>query len=231
MRGRPLRDTAVGDRAELTRVAAAGDVAEFIDSIGDRNPIHQDHEYAASTRFEKPIVPGMWTAALISAVLGTKLPGPGCIYVSQQIAFTRPVHFGDRITARVEVVERLPDRNRVRLKTVCLNQEGEEVLVGEALLSPPKQAVVYTRRETGPAQVAHWALQPTLWAAHAAGAWARLGAAWVSAWGRESAAAAPRRRLDDDPGGDARTAPGNRLGAAAAPTDAERADTGRRRRS
>lgn len=206
MRGRPLQDMAVGDRAELTRVATAGDVAEFIDSIGDHNPIHQDHEYAASTRFEQPIVPGMWTAALISAVLGTKLPGPGCIYVGQQIAFTRPVYFGDRITARVEVAALLPDRNRVRLKTVCVNQAGEEVLVGEALLSPPKHPVVYLRREQGPARVAHWALQPTLWAAHAAGAWARLGAAWVSTW------------------------QGDRLGKAAAP-DAERADSGRRSRS
>jgi acyl dehydratase len=182
MRGRPLQDMAIGDSAELTRVATAGDVAEFIDSIGDHNPIHQDYEFAAATRFEKPIVPGMWTASLISAALGTQLPGPGCIYVGQQIAFTRPVYFGDRITARVEVVERLPDRNRVRLKTVCVNQEGQEVLVGEALLSPPKQVVAYIRRETGPAQVAHWALQPTLWAAHTTSAWARLGTAWVSAW-------------------------------------------------
>ena len=188
MRGHPLKDMAVGDTAEMTRVASPGDVAEFIDSIGDHNPIHQDHEYAASTRFGRPIVPGMWTAALISAVLGTRLPGPGCIYVSQQIKFTRPVYFGDRITARVEVVERLEDRNRVKLKTVCVNGDREEVLVGEAVLSPPKRAVAYVRRETGPARVAHWTLQPTLWAAHAAGAWARLGTAWVSAWQGE-----PRR--------------------------------------
>ena len=79
-------------------------------------------------------------------------------------------------------MERLEDRNRVRLKTVCVNQEGQEVLVGEALLSPPKQAVAYIRRETGPARVAHWTLQPTLWAAHTTSAWARLGTAWVSAW-------------------------------------------------
>lgn len=191
MRGHPLQDMAVGDTAELTRVAAPGDVAEFIDSIGDHNPIHQDREYAASTRFGKPIVPGMWTAGLVSAVLGMKLPGPGCIYVSQQIAFTRPVYVGDRITARVEVVERLADRNRVRLRTVCVNGDGDEVLAGEAVLSPPKQAVAYTRRETGPARVAHWALQPTLWAAHTAGAWARLGAACVSAWHGETRGTGP----------------------------------------
>ena len=188
MRGRPIQEIAVGDAAELTRVASPGDVAQFIDSVGDHNPIHHDHAYAAATRFGKPIVPGMWTASLISTVLGTRLPGPGCIYVSLQIAFTRPVYFGDRITARVEVVERLPDRNRVRLKAVCTNQERREVLVGESVLAPSKTAVAYTRRETGPARVAHWALQPTLWAAQATGAWARLGAAWVSAWHRK-----PRR--------------------------------------
>ena len=149
MRGRSIQEIAVGDTAELTRVAAPGDVAQFIDSVGDHNPIHQDHAYAASTRFEKPIVPGMWTASLISTVLGTQLPGPGCVYVSLQISFTRPVYFGDRVTARVEVVERLPDRNRVRLRAVCTNQEQQEVLIGETVLSPSKTAVVYTRREAG----------------------------------------------------------------------------------
>ena len=182
MRGHSIQEIAVGAAAELTRVASPGDVAQFIDSVGDHNPIHHDHAYAASTRFERPIVPGMWTASLISTVLGTQLPGPGCVYVSLQIAFTRPVYFGDRVTARVEVVERLPDRNRVRLKAVCTNQEHEEVLTGETVLSPSKTPVVYTKRETGPAQIAHWAVQPALWAAQATSAWARLGAAWVSAW-------------------------------------------------
>jgi len=165
---------AVGDAAELTRVASAGDVAEFVDSIGDANPIHHDHDYAATTRFERPIVPGMWTAGLMSAVLGTRLPGPGSIYVSQQITFTRPVYFGDTITARVEVVERLVERRRVRLSTVCVNQRGEEVLVGEALLSPPKTVVAYTERKVGSAAVTQLAAQPWLWAAQAAGAWARM---------------------------------------------------------
>ena len=193
MRGHPIQELAVGDSAELTRVANPGDVAGFIDSVGDRNPIHQDHAYAASTRFEKPIVPGMWTASLVSNVLGTQLPGPGCIYISLQTTFTWPVYFGDRITVRVEVVERLPERNRVRMKAVCTNQDDREVLVGESVLSPPKKAVVYTRPEIGSAQVARWALQPSLWAAQAAGAWARLGADWVSAWQEK-----PRRARSND---------------------------------
>jgi len=182
VRGRPLDEMAVGDAAELTRVASAGDVAEFVDSIGDHNPIHHDHDYAATTRFERPIVPGMWTAGLMSAVLGTRLPGPGSIYVSQQITFTRPVYFGDTITARVEVVERLVERRRVRLSTVCVNQRGEEVLVGEALLSPPKTVVAYTERKVGSAAVTQLAAQPWLWAAQAAGAWARMNTSLLASW-------------------------------------------------
>ena len=182
MRGRPIDDMAVGDAAELSRVATPGDVAEFIDSIGDYNPIHHDHDYAATTRFKKPIVPGMWTASLISAVLGTQLPGPGSIYLSQQIAFTGPVYFGDRITARAEVIERLVERNRVRLQTVCVNQRGQWVLSGEALLLPPKTMVSYPTRRVGSAGVTHWALQPALWTAQTAGAWARMSASLLNAW-------------------------------------------------
>ncbi len=173
---------AVGDAKELTRVADAGDVAEFIDSIGDHNPIHHDYDYAATTRFAKPIVPGMWTAGLISAVLGTQLPGPGAIYVSQQITFTRPVYFGDTITARVKVVERMLERRRVRLRTVCVNQRDEDVLVGEALLSPPKSVVTYTERKVGSAALTQLALQPWLWTAQAAGAWARMNTSLFAAW-------------------------------------------------
>ena len=163
-------------------MASAGDVAEFVDSIGDHNPIHHDYEYAATTRFEKPLVPGMWTAGLMSAVLGTRLPGPGSIYVSQQLTFSRPVYFGDTITARAEVVERLVDRRRVRLTTVCVNQRGEEVLVGEALLSPPKTVVAYTERKVSSAAMTQLAAQPWLWTAQAAGAWARMNTSLLAAW-------------------------------------------------
>ena len=182
MNGKPLGEMEVGDMAEVTRVASAGDVAEFIDSVGDHNPIHHDHEHAAKTRFAKPIVPGMWTASLVSAVLGTKLPGPGCIYVKQQIEFTRPVYFGDTITARVEVIERMVDRNRVRLQTTCVNQRGEDVMRGEALLSPPKTPVAYAERKTGTAALTHWSLQPWLWPVRAADDFARLSTSVMSVW-------------------------------------------------
>ena len=180
--------------AELTRVASPGDVAEFVDSIGDHNPIHHDAAFSATTRFKKPIVPGMWTAGLISAVLGTRLPGPGCIYVRQTTTFTAPVYFGDTITARVEVVERIPDRNRVRLETTAVNQDGVEVVTGEALLLPPKEEVRYTEVTRGAAAVTHWSLQPWLWGFQTAGAWARLSTSVLSAWQSAAETGAPGKQ-------------------------------------
>ena len=134
MNGKPLNEMKVGDTAEVSRVASAGNVAEFIDSVGDHNPIHHDHEYAAKTRFAKPIVPGMWTASLVSAVLGTKLPGPGSIYLHQSLDFVSPVYIGDTITARVAVKHVRPEKGVVTLITTCLNQSAGIVLKGEAVM-------------------------------------------------------------------------------------------------
>lgn len=143
MTGRTIDQLAVGETAELSRQVTQGDVLKFVESVGDRNPVHSDPAFAAETPFREPIAPGIWTAGLISAVIGTQLPGPGTIYVSQDLRFLRPVKPGDRITARVEVAELLPQRNRARLKTVCLNQRGEEVLTGEAWVVPPKSPIHY----------------------------------------------------------------------------------------
>src|SRR6266511_74295 len=134
MIGITVEDIRVGDTAQVVRRVDDGDVASFVDSVGDYNPVHADREYAATTMFKEPIAPGIWTAGLISGVIGTRLPGPGAIYLAQDLKFLKPVLFGDVITARVEVVEVLRERNRVRLKTVCSNQRGEEVLTGEALV-------------------------------------------------------------------------------------------------
>ena len=144
MKGRPIGELGIGDVGELSRVASAGDVAAFLGSIGDGNPIHHDAKFAASTRFRKPIVPGLWSVGLLSAVMATKLPGPGCIYVKQSVEFLRPVYFGDTITARVEVVRRAIERNRVWLRTVCVNQDGEQVATGEAEVLPPKTVAYYS---------------------------------------------------------------------------------------
>ena len=102
--------------------------------IGDRdhNPLHHDAEFAASTSFGEPIAPGILTAAFISAVIGTELPGPGAVYLSQSLKFLRPVMVNDTITTRVEVTEVIPGRNRVCLRTECVNGRGEPVLTGEA---------------------------------------------------------------------------------------------------
>ena len=138
-----------GDEAEIVRVAAERDIAGFVDAVGDDNPIHSDPAYAADSMFKERIAPGIWTAGLISAVIGTRLPGPGTIYVSQDLRFLRPVKLGDAIRARVQVIETSRERNRVRLRTVCRNQRGEEVLTGEALVMPSRTPVVY-RRPAGP---------------------------------------------------------------------------------
>jgi acyl dehydratase len=143
MIGRTIDQLAVGDAAELTREVTQGDILSFVGSVGDRNPVHSDPAFAASTPFHEPIAPGIWTAGLISAVIGTELPGPGSIYVTQELRFLLPVKAGDSITTRVEVVEILPERNRVRLRTTCRNQRGKEVLAGEAWVLPTKVPISY----------------------------------------------------------------------------------------
>jgi len=137
--GRTIDTLAVGDAAERSRAVRQEDVEGFLALVGDSNPIHSDPAALAGTRFEGPIAPGMLTAALISGVIGSDLPGPGALYASQELRFLRPVRVGDVITARVEVMEVLPERNRVRLRTTCRNQSGEEVLSGEAWVLPPRR--------------------------------------------------------------------------------------------
>src|SRR5712691_7978690 len=176
--GVTIESIQVGDIAQLTRRVADRDIAEFVDAVGDYNPVHSDRDYAASTMFKEPIAPGIWTAGLISAVIGTRLPGPGAIYLSQDLKFLKPVKFNDVITARVEVLETNRERNRVRLKTVCSNQRGEEVLAGEALVMPSRTRVDYeaTSRQAMGA-LALWMLAPWAWAAQGAAVVGMLGLA------------------------------------------------------
>jgi acyl dehydratase len=172
MIGKTIADLAPGDHAEITRVVEEGDIAAFVDAVGDFNPVHSDAAYAATTPFKAPIAPGIFTAGLISAVIGTQLPGPGAIYLSQSLKFVKPVKSGDRITARAEIIEVMRDRNRIRLQTVCVNQHGEEVLSGEAWVMPSKVRVVYEPKpRTAAAGFTGLALQPWTWAAQAASIW------------------------------------------------------------
>ncbi len=168
MIGLTIERIEVGDSAQITRRVTDGDIAEFVDAVGDYNPVHSDREYAAATAFKEPIAPGIWTAGLISAVIGTRLPGPGAIYVSQELKFLKPVKSGDSISARVEVVEINREKNRIRLRTVCTNQRAEDVLTGEAVVMPSRTPIEYVRRAESMSALAFWTLQPLAWMAQGA---------------------------------------------------------------
>jgi acyl dehydratase len=174
MIGKTIADLTPGDRAELTRVVEQDDIAAFVEAVGDYNPVHSDAAYAAGTPFKVPIAPGIFTAGLISAVIGTRLPGPGAIYLSQSLKFVKPVKAGDTITARAEVIEVIRERNRIRLQTVCVNQHGEEVLSGEAWIMPSKTRVVYEGRPTSAASVAALAWAPWAAVAQAMSLWSMM---------------------------------------------------------
>ncbi len=128
----------VGMAAELERTITGADVDDFARITGDTNPVHVDEEAARASRFGERIAHGMLTAGLISALLGNRLPGPGCIYTGQTLEFTHPVPLGTTVTARVEVTELVPDRRRVRLATTCTDQEGRTVLEGVATVLVPR---------------------------------------------------------------------------------------------
>ena len=136
LHGKTIDQLNIGDRASISKLITERDVIRFAELTGDINPIHMDKLYAEQTVFGERIAHGMLIASLISAVLGIKLPGPGNIYVSQSLKFRAPVKFGDIIEAEVEVVEKIPERNRVHLKTTCRNQDGTVVLEGEAIVIP-----------------------------------------------------------------------------------------------
>jgi acyl dehydratase len=181
MIGKTIAELAAGDRAEITRVVEEDDIAAFVDAVGDHNPVHSDPAYAATTPFKGPIAPGIFTAGLISAVIGTELPGPGAIYLSQSLKFVKPVKAGDVITARAEIVEMLTERNRIRLQTVCVNQRGEEVLSGEAWIMPSRTRVVYEGRATSaPAWADSLAWSPWTWAAQAMSFWGLVSLSMLS---------------------------------------------------
>ena len=177
MIGRTIAELTEGDHAELTRVVADDDIAGFVEAVGDYNPVHSDPAYAATTIFKSPIAPGIFTAGLISAVIGTTLPGPGAIYLSQSLEFRKPVFAGDTITARVEIADVIRERNRIRLHTVCMNQRGEAVLAGEAWVMPSRTSMVYEEKRNGLSSMATWPLSPWALAAQTMAAWSALGLA------------------------------------------------------
>jgi phosphotransacetylase/acyl dehydratase len=131
----------VGDSAELIRTLKPEDIELFAAMSGDVNPAHVDADYAKSDMFHKIIAHGMWGGALISAVLGTELPGPGTIYLDQSLSFRHAVGLGDTVTVRVTVAEMKPEHNHVTLDCLCINQRGETVIKGQALVVAPTEKV------------------------------------------------------------------------------------------
>jgi 3-hydroxybutyryl-CoA dehydratase len=129
-------DLEVGMSETLSKTVAASDVVGFAQVTGDRNPIHLSEHFAARTQFKRRIAHGLYTASLISAVLGTRLPGPGAVYISQTLNFHAPVKIGDTVEVTVTVAELIPEKRRARLSCVC-RVEDAVVLDGEALVKVP----------------------------------------------------------------------------------------------
>ena len=128
----------VGDVAEFAKTLSESDVYLFAGITGDFNPAHVNEVYSQATSFKTRIAHGILTAGLISAVMANQLPGPGTIYIRQELDFLAPARIGDTITAHVEVTDIMKDINRIRLRTWCTKQDGSMVLNGEALVSPPR---------------------------------------------------------------------------------------------
>jgi len=126
LHGYYLEDLRVGMTDSYTKTITEADVIQFAELSGDNNPVHLNDEYAKTTPFKARIVHGMFSAALISAVLGARMPGPGAIYIDQQLRFKAPVFLGDTVVASAEVEEINVERRRVKLKTVC--KVGDKVV-------------------------------------------------------------------------------------------------------
>ena len=138
--GKSIDRLRVGDVAEFAKTVTETDIYLYAGITGDFNPAHVNEAYAKNTFFKTRIAHGMLTAGFISAIIANQLPGPGTIYMKQDLSFLAPVRIGDTITARVEILELNSEKNRVRLKTTCKNQDDVMVLEGEGLVSPTKAA-------------------------------------------------------------------------------------------
>ena len=138
MKGLFLEDLHVGQSAEMVHTVTDDDIRGFAEVSGDNNPVHRDEAFAASTPFKTRIAHGMLSGSYISAVLGTRLPGPGAIYLSQSMNFKRPVRIGDQVTCRATVTAIDPESAKVTLATVC-EVAGKAVVEGEAVVLAPRR--------------------------------------------------------------------------------------------
>lgn len=138
MKGKTIGELTLGQSASFQKTITATDVYLYAGITGDLNPAHINKVYADTTIFKERIAHGMLTAGLVSAVLGTLLPGPGTIYLKQDLKFIAPVQFDDTIEARAEIIEIILEKNILKLSTTCTNQNGKIVLEGIATVMPPK---------------------------------------------------------------------------------------------
>jgi 3-hydroxybutyryl-CoA dehydratase len=138
--GHYLEDLEVGMTANYAKTVTDADIVLFAGISGDSNPVHIDNEFAKNTMFKGRIAHGMLTASFISTVLGTKLPGPGCVYISQNLKFRAPVRIGDTVRTRVTITAIDPEKGRVSLETTC--SVGETVVIsGDAVLMVQRRPV------------------------------------------------------------------------------------------
>jgi 3-hydroxybutyryl-CoA dehydratase len=138
IKGKSIEELKVGDSAQISKTITEKDINDFARVSGDFNPVHLDQAYAEKTPFEGRIAHGLLSVGLLSALLGNILPGHGTIYLSQEVKFLAPVRIGDTIRAVVEVLELIYEKNRVKFRTTCTNQDGKLVLDGIAWVMPPK---------------------------------------------------------------------------------------------
>ena len=138
-KGKSIDELKVGDSAQFSKTITEKDINDFARVTGDFNPLHLDQGYAEKTIFKGRIAHGLLSVGLLSSILGNILPGHGTIYLSHEIKFLAPVRIGDTITAKVEVIEVVPEKNRAEFRTTCMNQDGKEVVDGIAWAMPPKK--------------------------------------------------------------------------------------------
>ena len=124
----------IGRGEHVSKTLTEADVHTYANLVGDFNPLHVNAEYARRSRFGRPTAHSMLAAGMISALLDNHLPGPGSVYLSQQMEFLAPIYIGDTITARVEVTAWQPEKNLITLRTDCYNQEDRQVITGQAVL-------------------------------------------------------------------------------------------------
>jgi len=138
MKGLTIQEIKIGDSATYSKTVTESDVVLFAGVSGDLNPVHINAEYAKESMFGRRIAHGMLGASFISTVLGTQLPGPGSIYLGQELKFTKPVFLGDTVTVTCTVTERNEEKNRLKIETIARNQHGDSVITGFATIMPPK---------------------------------------------------------------------------------------------